>query len=37
MISGSKDEATFVISVDDSQLTDKDKNILKLDFKLHNF
>lgn len=37
MISGSKDEATFVVSVDDSQLTDKDKNILKLDFKLHNF
>ena len=37
MISGSTDEATFVVSVDDSQLTDKDKNILKLDFKLHNF
>ncbi|MGN0098522.1 MAG: hypothetical protein ACI38Y_04270, partial [Candidatus Methanomethylophilaceae archaeon] len=37
MISGSKDEATFVISVDDTQLTDKDENILKLDFKLHKF
>ena len=37
MISASKDESTFVVSVDDSQLTDKDENILKTDFKLHKF
>lgn len=37
MINGSKDEATFLISVDDGLLTDKDENILKLDFKLHKF
>lgn len=37
MINGSKDEATFLISVDDGPLTDKDENILKLDFKLHKF